>query len=460
VVSELERRKPPKFDISGILFGPQLSFVSDTCQTKTAVCSRRAGKSYGCAAELLRVALRGLPALYFTKTRASAKRIMWGTLLQLNRKHHLGFDPNESELILKRNGMPLVYLTGADGKEEIEKWRGTGWAKAIGDEAQALPEHLKDAVEEVLIPSFMDHDGTLSLIGTPGPVPVGYFWECCISTGWSHHAWSVFDNPHIPSPRASLAAALARRGVTEDDPSIQREFFGRWAYDPSSLVFKYSVDRNSYSILPAVRRQWQHVVGVDLGYDDADAIAVLAWSEDLPGLYLVEESVERHQGITRLGERLQAIVAKYAPLAVVCDMGGLGKKVAEEVTRRTGISVLAAEKERKTEHIELVNDALRTGRFFAKTDSVFAHDAMKLEWDRDKSSATKMVVSDRFHSDILDAALYAFRRALHWLHEPPEVKPPRGSVEAMEKEADSEYDREIQRVQDEAAELKRSEYWG
>ncbi len=459
-MSELEKRKPTLFPIEKFLFGPQLSFVNDKAQVKTAVCSRRAGKSYGCACELLAVGLRGLPALYFSKTRASAKRIMWGPLLELNRKYSLGFEFNESNLILKRNGVPLVYLTGADSSDEIEKWRGVGWAKAIGDEAQALPEHLREAVEDVLIPSFMDHKGTLSLIGTPGPVPVGYFWDCCNNNEWSHHSWSVNDNPHIKDASGSLLAALKRRGLTEDDPSIQREFFGHWAYDPSALVFKWNAAKNQYSMLPVVKRQWNHVVGVDLGFDDADAIAVLAWSEDLPGLYLVEESVERHQGITALGERMQAVVAEYHPMSVVCDMGGLGKKIAEEITRRTGIAVLAAEKERKAEHIELLNDALRTGRFFAKSDSVFAHDAMKLEWDRDKSSPTKMVVSDRFHSDILDASLYAFRRALHWLHEPPTIKPARGSVEALEKEADAEYERELERVKAEAAEAKRNEYWG
>ena len=36
------------------------------------------------------------------------------------------------------------------------------------------------------------------------------------------------------------------------------------------------------------------------------------------------------------------------------------------------------------------------------------------------SKNDKLVISDRYHSDICDAVLYAFRESLHWLHEPPE----------------------------------------
>lgn len=107
------------------------------------------------------------------------------------------------------------------------------------------------------------------------------------------------------------------------------------------------------------------------------------------------------------------------------DTGGLGKKVAEEIRRRFAIPIQAAEKTRKFEFIELLNDALRTGKFFAKRDSRFAQDSYLVEYDWDKSSQDKLVVSDRYHSDIIDATLYAFRESLHWLYEPeiPQPKP-------------------------------------
>jgi hypothetical protein len=100
------------------------------------------------------------------------------------------------------------------------------------------------------------------------------------------------------------------------------------------------------------------------------------------------------------------------------DAGGLGKKIVESISSRFSIGIKAAEKSRKFEYIELLNDSLRTGRFFARENGKFAEDARLVEWDRDKSTGDRLVVSDRFHSDITDAVLYAYRESLHFLSEP------------------------------------------
>lgn len=421
-----------RLDLDRILFGPQLAFVRDPASFADAVCSRRAGKSVGIAAWLAEgpILKPNAPSLYLTTTRGTAKRIIWGPLLDLNRKHSLGYEPNEADLILKRSGAGAIYLAGLDNKAEIEKIRGTGWGRVAIDEAQALPAYVKELVEDVLMPSLMDHDGQIRMIGTPAPVPVGYFHDVTTSSEWSHHSWTVWQNPHIPNARAMLDKVLRVRGVTEDDPSIQREWYGRWLHDPNALVFRWDAAKNAYAQLPTRRRPWEHVLGVDLGFDDSDAIAVLAWTEDAPDLYLVEEWVGAKQTVTQLGERLRTLEEKYQPLGIVADTGGLGKKIAAEIRMRTGVPIEAADKARKLEHIELLNDALRSGRLFARKDSRFAHDALLVEWDREKSTNERRVISDRYHSDITDAVLYAYRKALHWLHEPPPPPPPPTGTEA------------------------------
>ena len=422
-------------------FPAQKSFVKDTARYKTAVCSRRAGKSVGCAWELLETPIKkNAPSLYFTLTRGSAKRIIWPTLLKINKQFSLGFEPNESELILKRNDQALVFLSGADNKSEIEKWRGVGWGKVIGDEAQSLPSYLEKAVEEVLAPSLMDHDGTLSLIGTPAPVPVGYFYDCCMSSGWSHHYWTVFENPHVPNAQKHLDEVLKRRGLTIEDPSIQREYFGRWVYDPNSLVFRFDDSKNCFKELPKFKSPYEYVFGIDLGFDDADAIAVLAFNKESPNCYVVDEYIERGKTITELTNKIQDLIKEYNPISLVVDTGGLGKKIAEEIKKRSAIPLKAADKARKFEFIELMNDALRSGRLFAKPDSRFVHDCKLIEWDR--SNPEKLAVSDRFHSDISDAVLYAYKESLHWLHEPEPVKTEIGST--------LWYKEEMQRMEEEA----------
>jgi hypothetical protein len=220
---------------------------------------------------------------------------------------------------------------------------------------------------------------------------------------------------------------LTLRGITETHPSIQREFYGRWVYDSTALVFGYDASRNDYEVPRAPLTDF--VIGVDLGFDDADAIAVLGWRSNDPNLYLVEEHVLAKQSISELAEQLTAMTAKYSPLSTVVDTGGLGKKIVDEIRKRTGLALDAAEKERKLEHVELLNDALRTGRFFARSDSRFAQDSLLVEWDR--SNPEKPKIGTRYHSDICDAVLYGFRMSLHWLHEPTPRRPADGSEEAL-----------------------------
>jgi hypothetical protein len=424
---------PGKLNLSSYLFGPQFAFVNDTANFADAVCSRRAGKSVGIGAWLLDGALENprAPVAYLTFTRGAAKRIIWPTLLYLNRRNQLGFEPNEAELTFKRDGQAVLYLAGLDNKGEIEKVRGVGWGRVAIDESQSLPQYVKELVEDVLMPSLMDHDGKLRMIGTPAPVPAGYFHDVTHSPEWSHHRWTVWDNPHIPKAREMLDKVLRVRGLTEDDPSIQREWFGRWVLDTNSLVFRYVAASNGYDSHP---RLTDYVIGVDLGYDDSDAIVVLGWAANSPKLWLVEEEVKPKQTVSQLGEILRKLRAKYEPRAVVMDTGGLGKKIAEEFNSREGVWVEAADKARKLEHIELLNDALRSGRLMARADSRFAHDAMLVEWDRSKPEAPK--ISDRFHSDVCDAVLYAYRRAQHWQHEeaPPSAPVP-GTPEWAAEEA-------------------------
>lgn len=448
-----------QFTAEALLFGKQRGFVTSPAKYKTAVCSRRAGKTIGCAFALVDTALRkpGCFAAYLTLDRTDAKQILWNAVLDLNNEHGLGGKSNESDLTLRLPNGSTVLLAGAGDERKIKKRRGLPFGIVIIDEAQNFSEGMKSLVEDVLEPALMDFDGQLLLTGTPGPIPVGYFYEASQSKGWEHHHWTAFDNPWIArksglAPEEHMRSALARRGVTVDDPSVQREWFGRWVVDLNSLVFKYEGSRNTFRELPACRKPWSYVVGIDLGYEDADAIAVLAFNDESPNAYLAEEWIGTKQTITQLTERVQELIKRRDPLTIVWDTGGLGKKIATEVTQRTGIPLRAAEKTRKFEYIELLNDAMRSGRFYAKAGSRFAEDALKVEWDRERSTPDRMVISDRYHSDICDAVLYAFRESLHWLHEPPQAKPQPGTPEALQAEEDENVSRLEQEMADQKAE--------
>lgn len=441
-----------QFSLKNFLFNKQLAFVEDPSPFKTAVCSRRSGKTVACASDLIHTALNTeeVVCLYITSTRSNAKKLVWPEMQKLNRAYQLNGVEDNTDLSLKLPNNSIVYLSGAKDAAEIQKFRGLAIKKAYIDECQSFRPYLKDLIDDILAPALMDYAGSLCLIGTPGPIPAGYFYDCSVkSDTWSKHAWTFWDNPFIAlksktSHQALLTRELERRGVAADDPTIQREWFGKWTLDSESLLLHYNSVINDYVNLPP--QKYDFIMGIDLGFVDADAICVLAWAETDPTTYLVEELVIDKQGITELVQQIEFLQKKYSISKMVIDEGGLGKKIAEEIRRRHQLPVQAADKVRKMENMALLNDALRTARFRAKKTSRFAQDSFLLEIDRDKTTPEKIKIKDTFHSDIIDAVLYAFRESPAFSYQPPIVKPKYGSkdwakeqVTEMEQKAEEHF---------------------
>lgn len=460
VLEALLQKSSKTFKIEEFCFKEQISFIQDSAPFATGCCGRRSGKTISCAADLTQESESnpGRVNLYITLSRANGKKLIWPELLEINRHFNIGAVPNEADLSLTYPNGSIVYVTGAKDKTEIEKFRGLPLNKVYVDESQAFRSYIQELIDDVISKALYDYDGKLRLIGTPGPIPVGYFYDACHSSEWSHHSWNMFQNPWIEkksgkTPQTLLEQELKRRGITIDHPSIRREVFGEWVIDSNSLVFQYNKEINDYESIPEVPHKWEYVIGVDVGFDDADAIAVIGWNEKIRESYLVEEIVKKKQGITELAQEIERLIKLYDPRKVVMDTGGLGKKIAEEIRKRYSIPIHAAEKTRKFEYIEILNDAMRTKKFFAKHKGQFAQDSMLVEWDRDSSQPK---VSDTYHSDICDAVLYGFRESMHWTFEPEVIKPKFGTPEWFQKEVDEMEEAVQKQLRDE----KEEDIWG
>jgi hypothetical protein len=445
ILKEIERRQQSKvFDPAPFSFGPQLKFVKDQSKFIDALTTRRAGKSNGLCLKYFVKGLKYRNVLlpYLALTRDSAKNIMWPVIQEQAELCKVRIHLVESSLTaeLKDTGSK-IRLYGADMKNFIRRLRGIKTPFVGVDEAGEFGTHLESLIDDVLSACIADFtDGQIALTGTPGPIPFGYFYDVTENKkyGFSHHAWSLYQNPFMPNPRAFVADLKKKKGWTDQSPTYLREWCGKWVKDLEVLVFKYDPEKNHYDQSPDLNR---HVLGIDIGFHDADAIAVIGWNEKKPEAYLVHEDITRKQGITELAVKIGKYIEQYNPIAVVMDTGGLGKKIAEELRRRYRLPIKAAEKSRKFEYIEIMNDALRSGRFLARSSSTFASDAMKIMWDKDKLAPDKLVISDKFHSDIADAALYGFREALTWLYEPEIPKPKPGTPEAYKLEEDDMIER-------------------
>ena len=434
ILAELQKRKQksetPQFRFEDFTFPAQKEFFrSSKKRFKTAVCSRRAGKTVGIVADMLDTALyeSGVNLLYITVTQQAARAIIWADLMNIIEDFSIDCRIDNSRLIITFPNKSRIYIAGAKDRAEIEKYRGWKLRKCYIDEAQSFRQYISELINDVIIPALRDLKGILYLTGTPGPVLAGIFYNFSTSPNWDNHHWTAFDNPHMHLPPAkdleeTLAEERIMRGIDVSDPSYIRETYGKWVEDVDSLVFKFNKGVNIYDTVP-VEGEWTYVIGIDIGYNDSDAIVVLGYNSFVKKVFIVDEFVKNKLGITDLVKQVKLMKDEWEPIKMVMDAGALGKKIQEEIRSRHGLNLETAEKARKVEFIELLNDDLRTGRFMAPRNSLFEQDSMLVTWDKDSliKNPDRPKISDTYHSDINDAVLYAWRECRHYLSQKPPV---------------------------------------
>lgn len=443
--AEVSNAKPIELDPR---FNKQNDFIKDPARYISARCSRRSGKTNGLAYRF-HFAMDKYPkstSIYLGLTLDSARGAMWPAFEEFNDRYNLGYTFVESKsTIIHPNGAKLRIL-GADMQNFIKRLRGRKYPAAAIDEAQDFGTHLESLIDDVLTPSIADYkDGWIAITGTPGPVPQGYFFDVTFlhKFGFSHHEWTIFDNPHMPDPNGFLADLIKRKGWTEDTPTLRREWRNEWIRDDNALWVKYHASKSEYDELPK-GHQWSYLMGVDIGFNDADAIAILAWAPTCRETYLVHEDVRKKQNISDLVAQIDRLQKQYNVYKIVMDEGGLGKKIGEEIRRRFSCPIEPADKANKQDNVTFLNDDLAVGLFKAKESSMFAQDSYKVQIDWDKTTPTKIVLKKNYHSDIIDAVLYAFRESYAFTHEPEVPKPVYGSKAWAQAEADKMFDAELE----------------
>ncbi|MBK8455599.1 MAG: hypothetical protein IPL34_20175 [Thiofilum sp.] len=411
-------------------FPEQDKFVQDRSQFLAALCTRRAGKSSGLALRYHRTMLEypGSMSRYIALTRDSAKDIMWPVLQDMNDRFNLGATLTESNLTMTLTNGSKLRLYGADMKNFIRRLRGTKSPAVAIDEAQEFGPHITNLIDDILTPGIADYDNSwIALTGTPGPIPRGLFYDITHKGigEYSIHRWSLYQNPYLPNAQQFVDKLKKKKQWDDTNPTFLREYMGRWVLDLESLWIRWYKEKNHYNELPA--HNWVYILGVDIGFNDADALAVIAWSESTRKTYLVEEVITEGQDITTLTKQITRMMDKYDIAKMVMDEGGLGKKIAEELRRRKHIPIHPADKARKMENAAFLNEELRLGNFKAREGSRFVQDSFQVQVDHEKTTPDKIVLKSGFHSDIIDAVLYAFKESPAFTYQKQEDKPKWGT---------------------------------
>jgi hypothetical protein len=455
LILEAHNRQAKSKEFTGITlpydFAQQDAFVDDTAKDLAAQCSRRAGKTNGLAKRFFKTLFKypNCQCVYLALTRDSAKNILWPILIELNEKYNLGCTFLESKLTMKCPNGAKLTLYGADMQNFIRRLKGGKYPGVGIDEAQDFGGHLSSLIDDVLKPATADYaDGWIALTGTPGPVPQGLFFEITTKGlhSYSVHKWTMFDNPFMPGAMEFVTSLKKKRQWADDNPTYLREYLNQWVLDVDSLWVKYTAHINDYTELPK-EHKWNYILGVDIGFKDADAVAVVAWSETSPVTYLVEEQIATKQGVGDLITMIDALQKKYDAYKIVMDEGGLGKKLAEDLRTRFGVPLEAADKAHKQTNVELLNDALRLGKFKAKAKSRFAQDSYLVQIDWEKSTPNRIIIKKKPHSDIIDAVLYAFRESYAYSHTPAANKPRYGSKEWADQQSTEMFEKELEGYQ-------------
>ncbi|MHA2064287.1 MAG: terminase large subunit domain-containing protein [Candidatus Thorarchaeota archaeon] len=431
-------------DVSAGLFGPQRDFVEDASPLVSAVCSRRAGKTWGVTRKMVKVCQNKPNALvgYITKTRDWAEELVWEPLKNIDAGQGGGADFNNAKLRCVFSNGSKIRLAGAKDKAQAEVLRGFGYDLIVIDECGSIdPVIMRYILRDVLPAALGENEGQLLVVGTPNESCSGYFHDVSVKedSGFSKHHWTQRENVMFPlwvdckpSERDRLVDEYLteeRRkwGYSETDPEYQREYMGLWAKNEE--LFIYRITEDNLRRPPDV--PLRYVLAIDIGWHDMTAWELVGYDSDSQCMWEVDSTQEQHLTFEDIAARTIQYAKDYELDHIVVDTAGAGKVVqdslAKEVSLRFEVPCKAAAKNRKGTNMKFLASDLRKGTAFLLPDSVCADQMKSLKWD--KHHLREQEPEPGQFIDNADGYLYAYRECYHWMHEPREVLPEIGTPE-------------------------------
>lgn len=407
-----ERFKP-------ILGDYQVRLIDDQRPLVSRHWGRRTGKTTAVIGKTLKVfgASPIAKVFYFAPTGEQGVDIIWEELQQYNRQFDLGLKDHWSEKTWTLDGRRLEIFSFHD-RSDVARARGRKAHLVVIDEAQEAPEWFAKECEAAIMPVTLDYLGQVWATGTPAPIADGFFFEACHRPEWScEEPVTAAANPFfVRQGRDPLREARERFHLSEDSVTYQREWLGLWIVDPEALV--YAIPAKAVGAGP--EQTYAHVYGLDFGFRDKDALARVTVDLLRQRVHLahIAEWDGRQTNHELFAKILKAQETHPGP--VVFDPAGHTTKKTIETYRNDAPKILwvMAEKSRKVEFIQTLNDDLRAGVATVETGSPMIREARRLRWKR-----PGVLAVDADHSDLGDAWLYAHRYARDMLRSLPEPVP-------------------------------------
>lgn len=428
ILAAFIEREVIAFDLLDRNFPQQCRFIEDPAKLKALFCTRRAAKSYTGGLYLVKEALEidGCNCLYIGLTRMSAKGIVWKDVLKdIDTRHGLGMSFNGSELTATTKNGSVIYVTGADADEdEMEKLLGKKYRLVVIDEAASFTIDLRRLIYGILKPATTDYRGTICLMGTSGNITRGLFFDITngAEAGWKLHSWTAFDNPYVKTQwQEELKDIEINRPLFMQTPLFRQWYLNEWVIDDEKRVYKFSDQKNVFSSLPHyIRGDWSYVLGVDLGYEDASGFVVCAFHEFDKTLFVLESFKRSKMDITDVAFKIKEYQSRYPAFKVIID--GANKQAVEEIQKRHGIALSAADKTGKSDFIEIMNAEFIQSKIKLQDtknrDLIDEYARLIWETEGDKIKQPRKE-HPNCENHLCDAALYAWRYCYQFLSEAP-----------------------------------------
>lgn len=432
---EIQRRIASRHATLQQAFPAQLEIIHDASRRKAIIGSRRSGKTN---APLIHICedQKTHPAAdyaYVALTRSSAERIVWKEFKRVNTRGATRAHTVDSRLIAEFPNGASFTLFGADKPGWMERFRGGKYRIVVIDECGSFTIDLKEFIREVVRPTLMDWRGILYLLGTPGKVLRGFWYELTRNEeserrkGYSTHRLVTQQNPHVARQYAEEMEELREEyGDALDGQSWYiREWKGLWVIDLTDNVYGFIAHLHGIDKFDA-SRSWRYILGMDFGHSDATAFVVGAYCSELPNFYVLESYRQgpRYDSepmlVPGVGQRCRMYQNKYPGLQIVGDPAN--KTLFQELRTRERIPVEEAQKENKQDWIRVINSDFSLNRItLIKPEIQPLGDELtelKKKW-KDKEAGT-WEEHPKLPNDCCDAFLYAFRHSYHFRYEPPQ----------------------------------------
>ena len=415
-------------DLIDLLSPKQKEFILSNHKVRVMYGGGRAGKTRGTAVGVIYDAHMIYPeksgyGFIASKTIDKAKDLYLPYIKKMAEKLRLGwvFKYKDNVIHCYEHKLTIKFISLKD-KMQAEIAQGYSTKFVIIDEPQNVKiDVLRHFIEEVIEARLVDFSpkSCIKILGNP-PAYYNKYLEN-IYTNPDHHIihTTMFDNPRFNREMIirEITSIAKRKGLTfeqsKTDPIMARQFWGKIVYDNNAVVFSVN-EKNFYDTLPENIPCWNVVMGMDLGYNDGNAIVILYYSHKEKNIYVVFEEVWKKQTIDRLAIVAKMLQDQHDVKNVVIDTGSGGaKNISETLSSHYGLhGVESAEKHDKVTYIKTLQAEMSLGHVKFKRNSQVVREMEQILWNErcdgfdDKTG---------IHSDLIDALLYSFRYIYNYI---------------------------------------------